>query len=240
MSPQTLEPDLGHSSVGSRIVKAVIVADGEHAPADSGVLGDAELIIAADGGAAWLDAQGIAPHLLIGDLDSVDPGLVDRLTAARVSIERHSVDKDASDLELGVAAARKVGADEIVVLGALGGALDHLLANVLLLGSTDLAGRSIRLVHGSTSARLLTGPAEAQLDGPIGARVSLLAVGPGADGVTTRGLRWPLAAERLELGSSRGLANAVEAVPAGVSLVSGRLLVVEVVEGADGEREKRP
>jgi thiamine pyrophosphokinase len=119
-----------------------------------------------------------------------------------------------------------------VVLGALGGALDHLLANVLLLGSAPLAGRSIRLVHGSTSARLLTGPAEAQLDGPPGARVSLLALGAAARGVATRGLRWRLAADRLEPGSSRGLANVVDALPAAVSLVAGQLLVVEDTGGA--------
>lgn len=217
-------------------MKAVIVGDGDHAPADKVVLADAELIIAADGGAEWLDAQGIAPHLVVGDLDSADPALVDRLAAAGVAIERHPVGKDASDLELGLEAATKIGADEIVVLGALGGALDHLLANVLLLGSTALAGQSIRLVHGSTSARVLTGPAEAQLNGPPGVRVSLLALGSAAKGVTTRGLRWRLAADRLEPGSSRGLANVVEALPAGVSLVAGRLLVVE----ADGAQEKLP
>lgn len=215
-------------------MKAVIVADGEHAPADAGLLDDAELIVAADGGAEWLDAQGIAPHVVVGDLDSADPALIDRLAAARVSIQRHPVDKDASDLELGVAAARKVGADDIVVLGALGGALDHLLANVLLLGSTALAGRSIRLVHGSTSVRVLTGPADAELNGGPGVRVSLLAVGPAAEGVTTRGLRWRLAAERLEPGSSRGLANVVETAPAGVSLATGRLLIVQVAGGGKG------
>jgi thiamine pyrophosphokinase len=218
-------------------LKAVIVADGDHAPADMGLLDDAELIIAADGGAEWLDAQGVAPHMVVGDLDSADPALVDRLANAGVSIQLHPVGKDASDLELGVEAATKAGADDIVVLGALGGALDHLLANVLLLGSAARAGQSIRLVHGSTSARLLTGPAEAQLTGPAGARVSLLAVGPAAKGVTTRGLRWRLAADRLELGSSRGLANVVDALPAGVSLVTGQLLVIEF---AGGEKETVP
>ena len=212
-------------------MKAVIVADGDHAPADRGLLADAELIIAADGGAAWLDAQGVAPHMVVGDLDSADPALVEKLSQTGVSIERHPVGKEASDLELGVEAATKVGADDIVVLGALGGALDHLLANVLLLGSATRAGQSIRLVHGSTSARLLTGPAEAQLNGPAGARVSLLAIGPAAKGVTTRGLRWRLAADRLELGSSRGLANVVDALPAGVSLVSGQLLLIESAGG---------
>lgn len=215
-------------------MKAVIVADGEHAPADRRQLTDADLIIAADGGGDWLDAVGIAPHRLVGDLDSADPAVVDRLGAAHVPVERHPADKDASDLELSLEAAAAAGADEIVVLGALGGALDHLLANVLLLGSDAAAGRAMRLVHGSTSARLLIGPAHAGLGGPLGSRVSLLAVGPAADGVTTEGLRWPLVDDRLDAGSSRGLGNLVEAVPAGVSLAAGRLLVIETAD-AEGD-----
>jgi len=218
-------------------VKAVIVADGEHASDDRSELADADLIIAADGGAAWLDDMGVAPHLLVGDLDSADPALVGRLAATGIRVERHPVDKDASDLELSVAAATKAGAEEIVVLGALGGALDHLLANVLLLGSHAVAGRAIRLVHGRTSARLLNGPAGAGLDGPLGSRVSLLAVGAAADGVTTQGLRWPLADDRLEPGSSRGLANIVEATPARVSLAGGRLVVIEFAERERGAAE---
>lgn len=214
-------------------MKAVIVADGDHAPTDRRELADADFIIAADGGADWLDAIGIAPHLVIGDLDSADPTVIDRLAASGVAVERYPADKDASDLELSVAAAAKTGAEEIVVLGALGGALDHLLANVMLLGSNAAAGRVIRLVCGPTSARLLTGPAGTGLEAPVGSRVSLLAVGPAADGVTTQGLRWPLADDRLEQGSSRGLANVVEDAPARVSLVGGRLVVIEV---ADPER----
>lgn len=215
-------------------MKAVIVADGEHAPADQRHLTDADLIIAADGGAGWLDAVGVAPHRLVGDLDSADPALVDQLESAGLSLERHPADKDASDLELSLLAATRAGADQIVVLGALGGALDHLLANVLLLGSDAARNREIRLVHGSTTARLLAGPARAELLGPPGSRVSLLAIGPAAEGVTTQGLRWPLVDDRLEAGSSRGLANVVVAVPAGVSLAAGRLLVIEIADGEGG------
>jgi len=215
-------------------VKAVIVADGEHAPADRRQLTDADLIIAADGGADWLDSLGITPHRLVGDLDSADPAVVDRLVAAQVPVDRYPPDKDASDLELSLAAAAAAGADEIVVLGALGGALDHLLANVLLLISDAARTREVRLVHGSTTARLLSGPARAELHGPPGSRVSLLAVGTAADGVTTEGLRWPLVDDRLEAGSSHGLGNVVEAPPARVSLAGGRLLVIESAEPEGG------
>jgi thiamine pyrophosphokinase len=105
---------------------------------------------------------------------------------------------------------------------------------VLLLGSDAAGDRQVRLVHGLTSARLLSGPSRADLRGPPGSRVSLLALGQAADGVTTQGLRWPMVDDRLEAGSSRGLANVVVAVPAGVSLGAGRLLVIETAD-AEGD-----
>lgn len=226
--PQTLEPDLGNASVGSRTVKAVIVADGAHAPLDARALTGADLVIAADGGADWLASIGAVPHRLVGDLDSIEPDLVTTLSDAGVAIERHPVDKDASDLELSLAAAVAAGADDIVVLGALGGDLDHLAANLLMLGVEIVAGRRLRLVHDRTTARMLIGPAELELDATVGSRVSMFAVGDAADGVTTRGLQWPLTDARLAAGSSLGLANVVRDPPAAAAVRAGRLLVVQV------------
>lgn len=210
------------------------MADGAHAPDDRRELVDADLVIAADGGADWLEAIGVAPARLVGDLDSTGPDMVSRLAAAGARLERHSADKDASDLELSVSAAVAAGADEIVLLGALGGRLDHELANVLLLGSEAGDGRRLRLVHGRTAARLMVGPAEAVLTGPIGSLVSLLAIGDAADGVSSQGLRWALNSDRLVAGSSRGLSNMIETTPALVRLVAGRLVVIEIGDSAGG------
>jgi thiamine pyrophosphokinase len=209
-------------------VKAVIVADGAHAPLDRHALAGADLVIAADGGAEWLARIGAVPDRLVGDLDSIDHDRVTTLTDRGVTIERHPVDKDASDLELSVAAAVAAGADDIVVLGALGGDLDHFAGNLLLLGSELVAGRRLRLVHDRTTARMLIGPGELELDATTGSRVSIFAVGDAADGVTTRGLQWPLADARLAGGASLGLANVVRDPPAGVAVRAGRLLVVQI------------
>jgi thiamine pyrophosphokinase len=209
-------------------VKAVIVADGAHAPLDRRALAGADLVIAADGGANWLASEGVTPDRLVGDLDSADPDLVRALSDAGAAIERHPVDKDASDLELSLAAAVAAGADDLVVLGALGGDLDHLAANLLMLGSDLVAGRRLSLVHDRTTARMLVGPAELELDAVSGSRISLFAVGDAVDGVTTRGLQWPLANARLDAGSSLGLANIVGDPPAGVALRAGRLLVIQI------------
>lgn len=212
-------------------MKVVVVASGELAHGDAGWLDAADVVIAADGGADSLDAIGRAPDRLIGDLDSIDPALVQRLEAAGTTVERHRPDKDASDAELAVHAALAAGASEIVLLGAFGGdRIDHGLANVLLLADPTLAGADIRAISGRSRVRAVAGGRRLELDGEVGDLVTLLPVGGDAEGVTTEGLRWSLDGATLRIGRSRGLSNVIEATPASVRLGSGTLLVVETSE----------
>jgi len=212
-------------------MKVVVVASGDLDPRDATWLDGADLVIAADGGGRSLDLLHRRPDLLVGDLDSADAALVDRLAAAGTRVERHPVDKDASDTELALEAALAAGATEIVLLGATGGdRLDHELANVLLLVDSALAGRDVRLVRGSASARVLRGGELIELAGGRGSGVSLLPIGGDATGVTTSGLRWALDDADLRMGRSRGLSNEVMAAPASVRLEHGTLLVFEAPE----------
>ena len=209
-------------------MRAVIVASGDVAPTDARHLDSADLVIAADGGADVLDRLGRRPDRLVGDLDSADPALVARLTAAGTAVERHPADKEASDTELALASALEAGATELVVLGALGGArVDHELANVLLLASPALAGRAVRLARGPTTLRMVGERGRLDLDGGTGDLVTLLPIGGDAVGVTTNGLRWELDRATLALGPSRGLSNEILRAPASVSVTEGRLLAVE-------------
>jgi len=209
-------------------MRVVIVASGEPDAADAAWLEQADLVVAADGGAGWVDRMGRRPDLLVGDLDSADPALVARLATAGTSIERHPTDKEASDTELAIEAARSRGATEILVLGALGGdRLDHELANLLLMADPSLADPPLRIVRGGTRVRVIRDGGRLELEGDIGDTVSLLPVGGDAVGMTTTGLRWPLSGSKLRAGRSRGLSNEILAAPASVSLARGALLVVE-------------
>jgi thiamine pyrophosphokinase len=211
-------------------VRAVVVAGGEADEGDAEQLQDADLVIAADGGARYLESRGRRPDVLVGDLDSVDAELVRRLTSGGVAIERHPVDKDATDAELAIERAVAAGATRITVIGALAGArLDHELGNLLLLADARLASRveDLRMVRGRTLARAVRGPGRLAIEAAEGARVGLLPVGGDAAGVTTSGLRFRLEGATLRLGRTRGLANEVVDVPASVSLEAGVLLVVE-------------
>lgn len=215
-------------------MKVVVVASGELADSDETWLDDADLVIAADGGAGSLDRLGRAPDVLVGDLDSVDPHLVSRLAAAGTTVERHPVDKEASDTELAMEMAVGAGAAAVVLLGAVGGErLDHELANLLLLADPSLAGRDVRAVRGTTQVRAVRGGERLDLDGSSGDLVTLLAVGGNASGVTTAGLRWPLDRATLSLGRSRGLSNELVEGPASVRLAHGTLLVIETASRGD-------
>ena len=215
-------------------MKVVVVASGELVASDAAWLDDAELVIAADGGAGSLDWLGRTPDRLVGDLDSVDPQLAERLAAGGTRIDRHPVDKEASDTELAVAEAHRAGATEVVLLGAMGGSrLDHELANLLVLADPALAGRDIRAVRGGTEVRALHAGHRLVLSGSSGDLVTLLPIGGDAAGITTEGLRWQLDEATLRMGRSRGLSNEVVGTPASVRITDGTLLVVETA--AEGE-----
>jgi len=215
-------------------MRVAVVASGAMAEGDARWLDAADLVIAADGGSASLEALGRTPHRLIGDLDSADTAHVTRLDAAGVAIERHPADKEATDTELALRAAIEAGATEIVLLGALGGRrLDHELANLLLLADPRLDAVDARIVRGRTTARVIGDGASLPLEGKPGGIVSLLPIGGDADGVTTEGLRWPLSRATLGFGASRGISNEITTPPASVSLERGRLVVIETtLEGA--------
>jgi thiamine pyrophosphokinase len=210
-------------------MRVVIVASGEPDATDTRWLDAADLVIAADGGATWLERIGRRPDLLVGDLDSISEAAVARLTADGTEVERHPADKDASDTELALDAALRRGATEVILLGALGGSrLDHELANLLLLAAPELQGAArVRIVRGSTRALVLAGPDRLVLGGSPGDRVSLLPLAGEVVGVSTVGLRWPLATATLRAGRTRGLSNEIVEARASVSIDRGSLLVVE-------------
>jgi len=203
------------------------VGDGEPGALDARHLADADLIVAADGGAGWLAVQGFTPHVVVGDLDSIEASLLHALEADGVTIERHPADKDQSDAQLAVARAVASGARRVIVLGALGGQrLDHELSNLLMLTDPAWSSVDLRIVRDDTSVRALSDGGRLVLDGASGDIVTLLPIGD-ADGVTTDGLAYPLAGDTLRMGQSRGLSNVIATTPASVRLQAGTLLVVE-------------
>ena len=178
-------------------------------------------VIAADSGLDHAHRLGFDADLLVGDLDSVSLGASDRHHG---EVEQYLENKDHTDLELALEAARR-RANIMVVVGGHGGRMDHLLANAELLGDHRWAGSEILWLAGEdlvTVVRL-----QATLHGKPGDLVSLIPVGGHAIGVSTNGLQWTLRDATLAAGSTRGVSNRFTETIAGLTVRQGVLLAVQ-------------
>jgi thiamine pyrophosphokinase len=182
-------------------------------------------VVAADSGVERALALGRRVDLVVGDFDSADPAAVETAVAGGAELRRYPTDKDQSDLELALHAARAGGASRVIVVGGYGGRLDHFLANALLLASPSFADLDIEALVGE--ARITVIHDRASLSGAVGDLCSLLAVGGAARQVRTAGLRFPLRGEDLLPGSTRGVSNEFIEPVATVSLERGALLAVQ-------------
>ena len=189
-------------------------------------------VIAADRGLDHALALGLEVEIAVGDFDSASPAALVRAEASGTRIERYPADKDATDLELAMDAAVSVGAKRILVLAGDGGRLDHLLATLLLLGSSRYESVEIDAFIGCARAYVVRG--ERVIEGERGELVSLLALHGPAQGVRTEGLAYPLVGETLEPGSSRGVSNLFAAETARISVERGVLLAIRPGRGNKG------
>ncbi|MDQ1508797.1 MAG: thiamine pyrophosphokinae [Actinomycetota bacterium] len=224
----------GKESVPASIWPVAIVFAGSApvAPELRERLPDGAGVIAADSGLHVADALGLHVDLLVGDLDSADRSLVDAATASGTTVERHPVEKDATDLELAFDAALARGAHRIVLVDSGGDRLDHQLGNLALLASPALNGVQVEAYAGTARLAVARGGEPAvEIHGPPGSLVTLLATGGPACGIVTEGLRYPLRCEELAPGTTRGVSNELVGGSGAVGLAAGTLLVVQPFGG---------
>ncbi len=192
-------------------------------------LNNDDFLIAADGGHRHLEALGLLPHLVIGDLDSLPDGEQQALTRAGVEIKTFPPEKDETDLELALLEAVDRRFKSILVVAALGGRLDHTLGNLSLLAAPFLEDCDVSLDDGATHAWLMTAkryPAGLEIKGPLGDRVSLVAILGVVKGIFTKGLKYPLCHENLLPYQTRGISNVMLGTTALIQIQEGQLLVL--------------
>jgi thiamine pyrophosphokinase len=209
--------------VDDALTDTVVVVAGGLPPTVTAVPPGA-LVIAADSGADHALALGLRVDVAVGDFDSIGADSLAALERAGTRVERHPAEKDATDLELALDVALTFAPRRIVVVGGDGGRLDHLLGELMLLGSDALAEVEVDAQLGPAAIHVVR--RERVLRGRAGETVSLLAVHGPAAGVVTDGLVYPLRGETLEPGSSRGISNVFAADEARIALERGVLLVV--------------
>lgn len=187
---------------------------------------DGVIVIAADSGAVHAHAAELTIDIAVGDFDSIPQELLQELEQSGVRIERHPVAKDATDLELAIDVAIREGAEVITVVGGHGGRVDQSFANAFAIASPAYAHISMHAVLDSAKVSVVHGGGAVSITGAPGDVVTILPLHGDAVGVTTQGLEYPLVAETLPAGTTRGVSNVLLGAHAAVSIDQGTVLVV--------------
>ena len=166
----------------------------------------------------WL---GIEPHLIVGDFDSHDDP---HLEAETIALPR---EKDDTDTVFAVKEALKRGFDDFLLLGVVGGRLDHTLGNLSILLMLHRQGKRALLVDNYSEMEIVSkGPAFIDDSFPF---FSLLNISGTAEGITVEGAKYPLRNAEIQCTYQYGISN--EVLPgrqARVSVEKGELLLVKV------------
>lgn len=204
-------------------METVLIFTGGDSPSEAlaDELPTPELVIAADSGYDLAVRTGFAVDVLVGDMDSIATDVI----PGHVIVERHPIDKDATDLELALARVAIEHPQRVVIVGGAGGRVDHELATAQLLCSDRWeAIEEIEWVTGRGWAYVVKG--RRIIHGDVGQIVSLIPMGGPAIGVSTRGLRWDLADATIQAGSTWGVSNEFAGPVADIRIDSGCLLAV--------------
>ncbi|MCI8387283.1 MAG: thiamine diphosphokinase [Clostridiales bacterium] len=187
------------------------------------------MIIAADSGYLTARRLGVKPQLLLGDLDSLDrsqlsEGELDEMEKCIVSPI-----KDDTDTQLAVDTAIERGADEIIIIGGLGGRLDHTLSSVFLLEYISDRGVKCMMTDGHNRARLMKADGcDIELCISAGYKyLSLVSLSDVCEGVSISGVYYPLDDVEITRSYSYAVSNEITSDSAHIGLRRGVMLIIE-------------
>ena len=178
------------------------------------------LVIAADGG--WMHARrlNIRPDLILGDFDSSPSP-----DWEGVPVKTFLPQKDDTDTMLAVKEGLSRGCGEFWILGGMGGRFDHTVANLQALEYLAVRGCSGWLLDGRHSVTVLRG-GSLTLTRPQSGYLSVFSLSDRSEGVSLRGVEYPLENGVLERSFPLGVSNHIVAEQAEISVASGTLLIV--------------
>ncbi|NLM74738.1 MAG: thiamine diphosphokinase [Clostridiaceae bacterium] len=184
----------------------------------------ADLVIAVDGGATHLMRANLMPHIVVGDFDSINPDDLKLLKTSNVELITCPVEKDFTDMELASDIAINKNPTEVLFVCATGSRLDHSIGNVLHL--YVFLEKGIKASIEDENNRIFLVRDSIKLKKQENYKVSLLPLTPLVEGITTKGLYYPLKDQSVKFGSCFGVSNEFCEDLASITFKKGLALVI--------------
>ena len=114
-------------------MKNALIINGGENTTNRDQIGKFDFIVAVDSGAEHAYKLFLKPDLIIGDLDSIDKKIYDRVTKDKIEIIEYQVDKDYTDFEIALKHVINMEIKDITVIGGEYGDIDHLFGSLFTL-----------------------------------------------------------------------------------------------------------
>ncbi len=196
----------------------LIISGGDFSPF---TVPEGAFVIACDRGYAYARRCGVRPDLVVGDFDSYGGEV-----AAGIPVRKLPVEKDDTDTVSALRCALSRGFEEITLVCALGGRLDHLLANLQAAVFAAKRGAALRIVGADTEILTLR-PGSLRLPRKEGWSLSVFAAEDRCRGVSITGAKYELHDAELTNDFPLGVSNEWAAPMAEISLREGTMLIVQ-------------
>lgn len=181
-----------------------------------------DFCICCDSGLKHRAGLGVTPDLIVGDFDSHENPHLDIETIVL------PCEKDDTDTVFAVKEALKRGFEEFLLVGVIGGRLDHTLGNVSILLMLDAQGKKAVAVDDFSELEIVSDrPAQIEDRYPY---FSLLNISGTARDITIQNAKYPLEGAEITCEYQYGVSN--EPLPGKTAVVTvgrGRLLLIKVL-----------
>lgn len=196
----------------------------------------AEVIIAADHGLDALQQIGARPRIILGDFDSLSKEgkatLKEYEDSEDVEVLPLPAEKDVTDTEYAVSLAMEytVEGDPVIVLGATGTRLDHVLGNIAILGLGIEHERDVFLLDPHNRIRMSNKDVVISMEEQYGKYVSLFPFGSMAAKVTLEGFKYPVQENYVGGYHSLGVSNEITGDRGVITIHEGTLIIIESID----------
>jgi len=179
-----------------------------------------DIIVCADGGYDNAIQFGMLPSVVIGDMDSINSSII-----KGTKIIKYPTQKEKTDTELAVDYAIDEGAEEIVILGNIGGRLSHSIANIMLLRYINKKDDIEAMLLSSKERVCLLKNGETSIAKGDSKFLSLIPL-TNCEGVTILQTKYEVQDINVEIGSTHLVSNEFTALNAKISIKSGEALII--------------
>lgn len=188
-----------------------------------------DMCIAADGGYLYCKMLGIEPDLIIGDMDSLEENVrrdIERMKEeAPEKVQILSPEKDDTDTLAAIKEGFAAGYRKFCLYGALGGRVEHTIANIQCLSYLKTHGAKGYIVDANTMMTVIkdeTVRFQKSMEGYL----SLFSLGERAEGVTITGMKYLLEDAVVTNDFPIGVSNEFMGEQGQVTVKNGMLLII--------------